>query len=223
MDEVEPLLNRLRARAQPPNSDRSEEVRRGSLVRQLASRLGRRYSPSRCSLDTFQTPWQPQSDAISDLRGFEAILDENVRHGRSLLFYGTVGTGKDHLLAAMLYSAARSGFETDWHNCHDLFGQFRDLMDGRERESSLLRRLARPDVLGLSDLIPPVGNSTAWRSELLLRILDLRYRECRPTWATMNAASPEDAEESLSAPVFDRLRDDALMVPCFWPSFRVRR
>jgi hypothetical protein len=39
---------------------------------------------------------------------------------------------------------------------------------------------------------------------------------------TVMAANPEDIDEQLSAPVFDRLREDAIILPCFWPSYRER-
>jgi hypothetical protein len=63
---------------------------------------------------------------------------------------------------------------------------------------------------------------TDWSTSQLFRLFDNRYRNLKSTWATINALSIEDADEKLSAPVFDRLRDNAELFPCFWPSFRER-
>jgi hypothetical protein len=56
----------------------------------------------------------------------------------------------------------------------------------------------------------------------LYRVLDRRYREVKPTWVTINAEDADDAKAKLGAPIFDRLKDNAELVPCFWPSFRER-
>jgi hypothetical protein len=77
--------------------------------------------------------------------------------------------------------------------------------------------------LAISDPIPPVGEPTAWNLGQLYRLLDRRYRDLKQTWVTLNALSIEDADAKLSAPMFDRLREDAELFACFWPSFRERR
>lgn len=195
--------------------ERHAETRRCiEAVANLKSVLGARYSPERCALESFQVGNAKQQAAIDRLKAFD------VASGRGLVLYGTVGTGKDHLLAAMLYRACRAGKPAGWINGPELFGRFRDGFDSEAKEETILARFVRPAVLGISDPVPQVGDASSWRTEILYRVIELRYRELKPTWMTINAISPDDADAKLSAPNFDRLRDDAELIPCFWPSYR---
>jgi DNA replication protein DnaC len=194
----------------------------GDNVRRLAQALGRRYGPDACTLDGYILYHRDQRAVLDRLRALVPALPEFIARGRGLLLYGTVGTGKDHLLAAMLYAAARQGITCHWVNGQELFGAFRDNIASGRREAEILNDLAEPQVLAISDPIPPAAAPTAWNVAQLLRLIDRRYREMKSTWATLNALSPEDADAKLSAPVFDRLRENAEMVRCFWPSYRER-
>lgn len=199
----------------------SEELnrRRAGVVRELAIRLGRRYGPDRCSLAKFKVEYQEQSTALQTMTG---IVDAGT-FDRNVVLYGSVGTGKDHLLASLLYAAANAGKAVAWVNGQEVYSRFRDAMDTKTSEATLMAEFVRPDVLGISDPIPPVidpNKPAAWRTELLFRVLDARYRDMKTTWVTCNADDPKDAAGKLSEPVFDRLKDGAVLVPCFWPSFR---
>jgi len=220
-------MARLSSRATADDHDDDFDSRRemNNRMIHLAGRLGKRYHPTLASLDTFKVYHKAQQPALDALRAFAAGVKGAVEAGRGLVIYGTVGTGKDHLLAAVLYAAVRAGFSASWVNGQDIFGRFRDAMDSGESEAGVIREMADHAVLGISDPIPPVVDPSkpgAWRAELLYRVLDARYRQCKPTWVSLNAMSAEDADAKLSAPVFDRLRDDAALVPCFWPSYRER-
>lgn len=141
----------------------------------------------------------------------------------NVFLYGSVGTGKDHLLAAALYAAAAAGLSASWVNGQEIYSRFRDIMDSGGSEERLLAEYVRPQVLGISDPIPPIVDPKKpkeWRTELLYRVIDGRYGDLKPTWITCNADSTADAEEKLSKAVFDRLRDGAVVLPCFWPSAR---
>lgn len=204
-------------------SEGADKQRIRQLVYDLARDLGARYSESRSSLDAFEVYDDAQKQIVSRLRSVVANIAELVASGTSIIFVGTVGTGKDHLLSATLYAAARAGLGCRWVNGQEVYGQFRDRMDSGDTEEELLRTLVRPQVLGISDPIPAVGSPSAYNSSQLYRLVDRRYRMMRPTWVTLNSRSSEEAMEKLSAPVFDRLRDGAVILPCMWPSYRARR
>src|SRR5262245_15360443 len=99
----------------------------------------------------------------------------------------------------------------------------RDRMGEDRMEAKMFRDLSRPQILAISDPVPPAGELKAWRVECLYRLIDRRYRQLKSTWMTINATSPEDAEQNLSSPVWDRLQELAVLVPCFWPSYRERK
>lgn len=185
----------------------------------LAAQLGRRYTAERASLDAFVCRLAEQKAVVARLRALLPTLTEFASQGRGMVFFGTVGTGKDHLLAAMLYGAVAAGLSVRWIDGQDLFRRFRDGIDKGESEESLIKELTGADVLAISDVTPDAKDPT-WQQGRLKAIIDRRYRELRGTWVTMNALSADDADAKLSAPVFDRLREGAELFRCFWPSHR---
>lgn len=193
-------------------------------IASVAQQLGPRYSPSRATLEGFQVYHeQEQRPVLRRLQAFAADLPGRIERGEGLVLYGPVGTGKDHLLAALLYRAANLGIVGQWVSGQEIYGLIRDQMDSGGSEAGLLAKLSSPTILAISDPIPPIGDPSAWNVAQLYRLLDRRYRLMRPTWCSLNALSAEDADAKLSAPVFDRLRDGAELVGCFWPSYRERK
>lgn len=227
------VMSRLRKYAQGPRPTperqeayrveweaRYREQRALEAVVSLARSLGPRYRPERASLDTFQVYHKAQAPILERVRALIKRLPAFVAEGGGIVAYGSVGTGKDHLLAALLYEAARHGVSCRWINGQEVYGQLRDRMDTDQREEDLFGDLCRPQVLAISDPVPPVGMPTAWNVAQLYRLLDRRYRSLSSTWMSLNAISPDDVDQTLSAPVFDRLRDGAEMLPCLWPTYR---
>lgn len=201
---------------------RGLELARNTRRFQLAQQLGSRYGSQLHALENFVVYDAAQKKTLEKLRQLAARLPEALQAGEGVVFFGPVGTGKDHLLAWLLYAAVDRGASVKWVNGQEVFGEFRDMIDTKQRDRDLFQALAAPDVLGISDPIPPVGKPGQWDLGNLYRILDRRYRNMKPTWVTLNALSLDDADGKLSAPVFDRLRHDATLFPCFWPSFRER-
>jgi DNA replication protein DnaC len=195
---------------------------RAKCIDALARCLGCRYSPERVSLDRYQVYHTDQGRVVERLRQVLKNLPAMVEEGRGLVFYGAVGTGKDHLLASALYQAAEHGIECHWLNGQELYGQFRDRMDTGDPERELVKQLTLPPVLAISDPIPPVGDLTAWNMTQFARIIDHRYREMKSTWVSLNATDLDDADARLSSPVLDRLQECSELFPCFWQSWRER-
>ena len=204
---------------------RQEERTQGRRAHVLARDLGPRYAPDRVTLENFSV-YHPAQRAVLDR------LPERLARGEGLILYGSVGAGKDHLLAALLHQAvARHHVTCRWVSWPALFETFRQF--GKKRQDpggedpvreycfDLGPRVAAA-ILAISDPIPPAGPVSDWCTGQLLRLLDRRYRNLRPIWVTCNAESVEAMDEALTAPVFDRLREGAEIVPCFWPSYRER-
>lgn len=196
---------------------------RARSLQRIAADLGPRYAPTRANLARFVRYHAAQDQALKRLGDFCGQLRGRTEAGEGLVLYGAVGTGKDHLLAALLYQAADHGFFCRWFSGQDLYGRVRDRMDEGLAEDGLLRELTEPAVLAVSDPTPPAGPLSNFRLEFLGRLIDRRYRALKPTWMTLNALDAADAEAKLSSPVWDRLQESAELVPCFWPSYRERK
>jgi DNA replication protein DnaC len=195
----------------------------GNRVSAVAKDLGVRYAPDAVKLDAYTIYDPRQRQAVESVKAFKASMVEHVKAGDGVIFYGCVGTGKDFLVANLLYTSANAGFQTRWFNCQRLYAQLRDRIGANQREQDLVAQLTEPAVIGLSDPVAANDDLNAWRMEFLYRVVDVRYCARRPTFMTMNAKTPEDADAKLGQQVFDRLQESALMVPCFWQSYRERK
>lgn len=187
----------------------------------LVCQMGTRYAA--CTLAGYKIDYKEQKAAVQAVQKYLSRLASNVQDGRGLILYGTVGTGKDHMLAAALVNAVDAGMAVSWVNAQAIFEAARDKIDKGGPESAMLRPFVTPLILGISDPTPPASELSGFRIELLWRITDVRYRNKRPIWMTLNAKDLNDAEKKLTAPLWDRLVDGAVVVPCLWPSFRKER
>ena len=68
--------------------------------------------------------------------------------------------------------------------------------------------------------VPPKGDASQYNADVLMRIVDRRYRDCKPTWLTLNVLDGEEAERRLASPIVDRVRHGSLCLECNWPSYR---
>jgi DNA replication protein DnaC len=194
--------------------------------RELLSRIGKRYR--NCDLDNYRIDGSldgeaqdAQAKALESVRRFVDSLDQQVEDGNSLLLFGTVGTGKDHLMAAAAMAASAQGRTVIWANTADIF-QAAKATWGQSGKSvdDILRPLQRCDVLALSDPIPPIGDIDPHEMRWLLAMVDARYRACRSTWLTMNVDSGKTARQKIGNQVVDRLRHGATVIEMRWDSYR---
>ena len=222
LPKVQALVNDSDFQGRIKNNDKHmAEVKAVGLATALKENLGKRYIHA--SLDQYRIYHRNQEQVVEMCRDIADSIDKFVADGRNIILYGSVGTGKDHLVAALLLIAARAGFQCKWLNGIQLYGSLRDRMNESRSEQAMIRDLLAPSVLAISDPLPPVGELSAWRIEFMYRLINERYVSMKSTWLTINATSPVDAEEKLSTPVWDRLQEMGEIVPCFWPSFRERK
>lgn len=221
-------LDKVSTQVQPTpkaHSDPVEKARQEGWEKwvRLRERLGKRYAE--CKLSNFQLSEdvkdrERQVKVVDALRSYAEQMPKHLGSGKGIVLYGPAGTGKDHLLAAMMQHACWMNFGVAWRNGMDLYAERRDAISSEKLERELIQDLAQPDVLSISDPIPPTGTLTEGQMEFLFRIVDARYRQCKPIWVTANFAEGKEAESRIGKQVVDRLRDGALALHCNWPSFR---
>lgn len=209
--------DRRRALSEQAERDQ-EESRREAAWQAFVERRGSRYAG--CTLDNFHVSDPAQRNVVTKLKAYRDNLIDNFTLGMGVLLYGPVGTGKDHLLIELVRLAIAVGKSVAWMNGGDMFGMFRDNMDADEKERVLVERLVRPDVLYVSDPLPPLDDLPWFRRELLYRIIDARYSRCKPLWITTNVASSADLDKRMGPECGTRVRDGALCLFCNWPSHR---
>lgn len=180
-----------------------------------------------CRLDNFECSHPGQSDAVQRVRNFSQNVNENLNAGVGLLLFGPVGTGKDHLLTASVHESIRSGFGTGeqvWNfkalSGPELFGRLRAAISGNRKECDVVSELTSATFLCLSDICQSGSTLTAYQREVLYRVIDSRYSNCRPTWLTANASNRDGLDAMLGNAITDRLIHNSVVVPCDWPSYR---
>lgn len=127
-----------------------------------------------------------------------AQLTTDPHSARSLLFTGTVGTGKTHSAWSALRGVAETGTNLRFLAITeaDLFARLRP--GGSANPESELEALASVDLLFVDDL--GAAKNTEWTEEITYRLINRRYEACQPCIFTTNAAALE-----LPAVVGDRI------------------
>lgn len=186
--------------------------------------LGHRYA--QCTLSGYQVYDDKQKLVIDRLKYFAGAMPEYLEEGGGLLLYGNPGTGKDHLVAALLKIAiAKFGLTVAWWDAGALFDElyFAIKADDEDPLKRTIKMLRRPHVLAISDPQPPQGNLSESQLRRLRDLIDWRYRAGLSTWITTNLDNREHAEKLLTAPVMQRIKEASGVILCDWPSYRERR
>jgi len=218
------------ARALPPEAPelfaRDEAERdqdRARWINEALDRLGWTVGPRYrgATLDSYQVSNDSQRAVVSALREYANDMRAKARAGGGVLLLGTPGTGKDHLLIALARIAIQKEIGgVEWITGADLFSRLRDAAVTGIAEESIFTPLVYSPILILSNPSPVAGAVTPFQGDVLLRIVDERYRMQRPTWASINVASVAEAEKYLGAQVMDRLCEGAVCRWCAWKSYR---
>lgn len=181
---------------------------------------GGRLDPESCLLSNYQTGTNLEKTRVLRLvEQYAENLEENVRIGRSLLFFGRPGTGKDHLAIALARAVILKLCKPAiWVSMCELKSSIRTAI-GRG-VSEISEDLLKAGFLVLSDPVALGGHLTDFQAEVLHRIIDARWRSNRPTVVTCNCRSVGECEELMGSQVVDRLVGDGQAVEFSWESFR---
>jgi len=223
-----PALTEEQMRARDERIKKQEEERRQLELlkrwQKLIDARGTRYAD--CQLRNYEIYGTPQEQeqqlAVRNaLVAYCHRMPDAIQAGEGLILFGPKGTGKDHFAMALARHAILGcGRSLIWVNGMDLWGEIRDAMDSGTSERSLISRYTWPDVLYLSDPLPPTGDLGDHQKAMLFRILDARYSNSRATWVTVNVDKREELEKRLGPQNADRLRDGATALFCYWGSYR---
>lgn len=138
------------------------------------------------SLDNYDTPTKEHCKALEACRAWSRDRDR----GDGLLLLGEPGSGKTHLLIAMLREEIRAGRRGKILTAEEFFLGLRSCMDLKVTESGYLNKLIEVDVLALDDLYclaaSKSGHDGSYQYRMLWHLLDRRYFNARPTLASTN-------------------------------------
>lgn len=168
-----------------------------------------------------------QTRIVTCLREIE--LRELFQNGRNILFIGPPGSGKDHLMFSMLrkaFEGLRGQTGIKFLNGSEFRLTTRTVRrSDQESEQAFVDKLTKKKLLCISDPAPTGGASLSEsQADCLYHVLDKRGFDRRPTWMTVNLPLGqrlrEEGNRVFTAPLWDRMKHDAIIVATNWPSFR---
>lgn len=188
----------------------------------LRKTAGPKYAE--CTFDNFEIEHQGQREVVAALRGYAGQL-ASITQGKNVILHGPVGTGKDHLLMALAGAVLRNfGYCPSWENGPAFFDRQWKLAYGKKDRQWTDCDETKDPIFWLSDPLPS-GNQLAFQQSKLFDAVDHRYRQQMPTWITTNInVDDHDVVDSFwTAPTTDRLLENALILNCYWQSYRTKR
>jgi DNA replication protein DnaC len=195
-----------------------QERVRGYVRKDLlnASGLVGRYLAA--DFDTFQALDKRQRDVLAACKQFAETLEPGT--WSTLWLIGQCGTGKTHLLAAMVRHVINEReMGGVYSTSRGMIRRLRDTWknDAKESHDGVLRHFVGAPLLALDEM--GVGFGTDAELTQLLDVIDGRYSRCLPTVIASNL-NTEGLRAALGDRIFDRLREGARMLPMTWESYR---
>jgi DNA replication protein DnaC len=187
-------------------------------VKVLWAARGKRYE--RCTLDNFHLGHRGQMEVVQRLRSYAKNITWHILRGVGVVLIGPPGTGKDHLMAALMHAALAAGKSVKWASGPRLFARFRDDIGSDAEEWRAMANYTKPDVFALSDPTWEQSQLERFQRAKLMEIIDGRYNALKPTWVTLNVDDRKQASKLIGNAIVDRLVDGALSLECNWPSYR---
>ncbi len=230
LTETEMLAGRTPAQVRQP-SGAVAEIPRSQMTRQEQERMDRaiqawRSVPDRLrtlsTFDAFVVSNPIQEKIVAAAREWCHDVAARVSGCEGLIFYGTCGTGKDHLALSCLREVAKAGYTVRRLSGPEFRRVERDrIAEEDTTETEILRGYLYADVLLISDPTPAVGSLTSHQASQLQDIVDHRYINNKPCVLTINAETEDQAAEELGVPTWQRIVHNAWVMKCIWPSHRM--
>lgn len=190
---------------------------------QITRTFGERFSG--CTLDNYEVSDPGQEKAVKVCRYYLSKVDEFVRLGKSIVFAGKPGTGKDHLAVSVAREIIRAGYRVYSDKFYCVVDDALEAQkNGAWRKAKSVNECVRSEYLVLGEVgLSREGGQTAFEQKVLYHIVDERYRAFKPFILTtnlnqkdmMNAFDPAGYGR-----IWDRVQEIAAFIAFTWESYR---
>lgn len=179
------------------------------------SNLGKRF----CS-KTFES-FEKERNPVAYQIAYQYAKNFSDEQEEGLIIIGNPGTGKTHLAAAI------ANYCITHHETKLKFGNFVDILDSirktfheqteSEQRDEIIQKLQQMPLLIIDDL--GKEKTSEWTREILYRIVNYRYAECKPLIITTNL-TPEQLAKSTDPATVSRIIEMCKGVQMTGRSFR---
>jgi len=147
-------------------------------LRLSAARIPKRFVNK--TLETFNTKGNAlRKRVVEEAKKFAKEFTPNSEQKGKLLM-GAVGSGKSHIVIAMLKEIIARGYTGLYYDVPELLQKLREISDTKrnDEESDIIEEAVAVDVLVLDDL--GAESAPNWIREKLYLIIDRRYKDNKP-------------------------------------------
>ena|ERR1035437_2506167 len=210
-------IEKIAKQADDEAKDRAEKLRIWQ------NKLGEAGIPERFhdrTLENYSASNDGQRNALNFATTYAESFGSDESKGRSAIFCGKPGTGKNHLATAIGMSLMKRGKSVAFITVQRMVRRVKDSWrnDSDESESDVISMLTWPDLLILDEIGVQFG--TDFEKNLLFDVLNTRYEKRKSTLLLSNLPASE-VKNFLGDRVYDRLREDkGQCIPFDWQSSR---
>lgn len=206
------------SQADQERTDREEAAREKIRNRWKHLAIGRRYR--NITFESYSPTCPEAAEAKEACVAYAKTFSDRLEAGDSLLLYGSTGTGKNHLAAAISRNVIAQNYTVVHAEMDALLWEIRKKGWGKDGdERAAIEDLLEPDLLVIDEVFSPTKeHEIRW----MLAILHRRYKELRPTIIITNL-DMDQLEVALGPHIVDRFWEGGSSILHFtWQSYRRR-
>lgn len=152
---------------------------------------------------TFENDDQKNLAVSQRAHRYATNFEQHHKNGKGIMFYGSIGTGKTYMAAAIANAVIEQGYSVRFTSLPKLVNEITETWQGRNRRTDTL---AEPDLLIIDDV--GAERDSQYMNEQVLQIIDTRYQSGKPLIVTTNLDLKDisDAENTPRARILSRIR-----------------
>ena len=207
-------------------SEELDRARKRERIERLIgnSGIGKRFQQR--TFENFKCTREEQKTCFEVAKKYAENFEEYLSNGTGLVLFGSTGTGKTHLAAAIALQLLSNGVPVVFKTSIDLFSDIRRTYDSEASESKMIDTYNTTDLLIIDDL--GKEKITTWSASILFAIINARYERMLPTIITTNLGYDDLAnmlgdDRTRAGAIVSRIKETSVNLKMAWADFRMGR